>query len=74
MWVKNTKGKQDAALTFALGGCVLVATKVLFGGTDLLWGPVHFVVAPIDAASIAAVLTPTLGAYVARRHSERASG
>jgi hypothetical protein len=68
-WMKNTDGERDAILTMAFIGFIVVLIKVLLsgvviGGKDLSLGS-------IDAATIGAVLAPTLGAYVARRYTDR---
>lgn len=69
-WIKNTSGKPDAMLTFACGGFVVVMFKVLFDGVSITLGghPIGF--GTIDASSIAAVLTPILGAYVGRKWTD----
>lgn len=68
LWIKNTRGKKDAMLTFATLGFALVVTKILFGGNEFHLWTQKLVINPIDASTIAAILTPTLGAYVARQH------
>lgn len=74
LWIKNTSGKPDAMLTFAVAGLGVVLTKFLMTGISLTFGghPMDF--GTIDGTSIAAILTPTLGAYVARRHTDRKYG
>jgi NhaP-type Na+/H+ or K+/H+ antiporter len=70
IWIKNSKGNRDAMLTFAFIGFLVCMIKVLFGGThQVLFGyPIDLT--PIDAATIGAILTPTLGAYTARRWND----
>lgn len=63
--LKNAKGNPDAMLTLAVATLAVVLAKVLAAG--LVVGPVTIGPAP-DALSIGALLTPTLGAYVARRN------
>ena len=46
---------------------LVVMVKVLLGGSSLSLGTFAFSFGTIDSFSIAALLTPTLGAYVARR-------
>ncbi len=58
-WLKNSRGKPDAMLTFSAATLAVVLGKVVFGG--------------LDAGTIGALLTPTLGAYVGRRWMERES-
>lgn len=66
-WMKNTEGKADAVLTMSVIGFVVVLLKVLF--SDVTIGDWTF--GTIDAGTVAAILTPTLGAYVARRYTDR---
>lgn len=69
-WLKDTNGSQSASLTFAALAFVVCLFKFLVSGCSVnLWK--HDISGgQVDAASIAALLAPTLGAYVARRHSE----
>lgn len=73
-WINNTKGRPDAMLSLALVGFVVATARFLLGGVDITFAGHAIKVAASDAASIAAILTPTLGAYVARRHSETKYG
>jgi len=70
IWIKNTKGNKDAILTFATVGFLVCMVKVLFGGSvfEVYGYTLNFGV--IDATTIGAILTPTLGAYVARRWND----
>jgi hypothetical protein len=71
LWIKNTDGERDAVLTMALLGFIIVLVKVLLAGVVLTWSETRtFTFGTIDAATIAAVLAPTLGAYVARRYTD----
>lgn len=63
--LKNAKGSPDAMLTVAVITLGVVLVKMLAAG--LVVGSVTIGPAP-DALSIGALLTPTLGAYVARRN------
>lgn len=71
IWIKNTDGKPDAVLTLTLWGFIVVIVKVLLAGTVLTLKSISYKMGDIDAATIAAVLTPTLGAYVGRRYTDR---
>jgi|HubBroStandDraft_2_1064218.scaffolds.fasta_scaffold356608_2 hypothetical protein len=72
VWFKNSKGKPDAMLTFAILAFAISALKFLASGLVLeLVAGKTVNLGTVDAASIAALLTPTLGAYVARRHSDQ---
>lgn len=66
----NSDGKKDAMLTFAVASFFIVCLKVLFGGMSVTIHDHPFSIGTIDASVIAAMLTPTLGAYVARRHTD----
>jgi len=70
-WIKNTDGKKDAVLTMTLIGFLTVLVKVLFAGAVFDLGVRTVSVGTIDASTVAAILTPTLGAYVARRYTEQ---
>lgn len=73
-WVRNTKGRPDAMLTFAVVSFGVVLAKFIISGASISVSghDIHF--GSVDAASIAALLTPTFGAYVARRHSDTKYG
>lgn len=70
MWLKNSKGKRDAMLTISMIGFIVVILKVLLNGSTVQVGSFQYSFGLIDAGMIAAILTPTLGAYVARKHSD----
>jgi hypothetical protein len=69
IWVKNSDGKPDTMLSFALVAFGLVCVKVLLGGIPFVIGGQSYTMVPIDAATIGALLTPTLTAYVVRRYT-----
>jgi len=71
MWIKNTDGKKDAVLTMATLGFAVVLIKVLLGGSHFHIGNQEVVIGVIDGSVIGALLTPTLGAYVARRYTDK---
>ena len=79
MLLKNTAGKPDAILTMSVAAMVIVLLKVLLGGFSvtledtLVVDGVKTVISfgAIDGTVIGALLTPTLGAYVARRYTEQ---
>lgn len=70
-WIKNTSGYPDAMLTFAVLAFIVVIVKVMLLGIAFTFNDQTINLGTIDAAVIAAMLTPTLGAYCARRHTER---
>lgn len=57
-------------LTVAIVSLVVVLGKVLFSGVVLTLAGQSVTFGTIDAMSIAAILTPTLSAYVARKYSD----
>lgn len=65
-WMDNSAGKPDAMLT--LGAISLGVVLVKFFIADISVGPLVF--GQLDGMVIAAILTPTLGAYVARRYTD----
>ncbi len=71
LWIKNTVGKPDAVLTLTLIGFIIVMLKLLIAGSSLTISGNTYTAGTIDASVIAAVLTPTLGAYVARRYTDK---
>jgi len=70
-WIKNTSGHPDAILTLTLMGFVVVIIKLLLAGSTLIFNDNTYSFGDIGAAEIAAVLTPTLGAYVSRRYTDK---
>lgn len=71
LWVENSDGKKDTMLSFAVIAMAVVVIKVLFGGVNFKFGEDVYSLLPIDAATIGALLTPTLTAYVARRYTDK---
>ena len=68
-WV-YTDDRRDSGLSFAVWGCALVA--VLLVG-ERVAAALGYATPTLDAAVIGAILVPTLGAYVARRATDRAN-
>lgn len=71
IWIRNTDGKSDAVLTMTLWSLVVVLVKLVFSGFTLSFGGWSVGAGAIDAGIIGALLSPTLGAYVARRYTDR---
>ena len=63
IWLHNSRGRPDALLTFSAGAVAVVLLKVLAHG--VVANGITF--GSIDAGTIGALLTPTLGAYTAKR-------
>ncbi len=65
--LENSDGKKDAMLTMAAAGFAMILLKLLLSGAAI--GSVSF--GELDAGIVAALLTPTLGSYVARRYTDQ---
>lgn len=65
-WLSNSDGKPDAVLTMSVVTLGVVLFKFLL--SEMSFGPIVF--GQIDGGTIAALLTPTLGAYCARRWTD----
>jgi hypothetical protein len=69
LWIKNTDGKPDAVLTFALMSVVTVLFKLLLAGLVVSYKTYFtWTITVPDAATIGAVFLPTLGAYVSNKY------
>lgn len=68
-WTKNGDGRPDPVLTMTWIGFVVIMVRVLVGGVNVVIAGHTLSVSPVDSGVIAAILTPTLGAYVANRYS-----
>jgi small neutral amino acid transporter SnatA (MarC family) len=71
MWIKNTEGRRDSALTFSAIAFAVVLLKVLLGGTELTLLGWSLTVQPIGADVVAALLGCTMGTYAVRRYTDR---
>lgn len=69
MLLKDTAGQKSLTATLSVVTFVVVMIKVLFGGGSIKYDDYSFSFGTIDAASIAALLGATLGAYSFRRHT-----
>lgn len=65
-WLKNSQGNEDSMLTLGVVSLAVVLLKFFL--SEMSFGPVVF--GNLDGAVVAAILTPTLGAYVARRYTD----
>ncbi len=66
-WLKNTDGKPDAVLTFSAVSLAVILVKFIF--SEITIGPLAM--GNLDAGVIAAILTPCLGSYCARRYTDK---
>ena len=71
VWFENAEGEPDTMLSFAIVAFAIVCFKVLFGGMTFHIGTQVFALSTIDPTMVGALLTPTLGAYVIRRYTDR---
>lgn len=70
-WMKNTDGRPDAVLTMTFVGFIVVVVKILLGGATIEYDGTKYSFGELDAAVVGALLTPTLGSYVARRWTDK---
>lgn len=68
--LRNSEGKRDAVLTMTVVGFAVILVKFLLSGVSI--GSIDF--GDLDAGIVAALLTPTLGSYVARRWTDAKHG
>jgi len=71
IWFENAEGKPDTMLSFAIVAFAIVCFKVIFGGTSFHIGAQILTISTIDPGMVGALLTPTLGAYVIRRYTDK---
>lgn len=67
MFIRDTSGNKSLTATIAVIGFTVVMLKVLLNGGSI--GSLSF--GTIDSMSIAAILGPTLGTYMARRWGQQ---
>ena len=74
MWMmKNSSGKKDAMLSFAVGGFVITAIAVILSFIETITiASYTFKTRPPDVALITVFLSSTLIAYVTRRNKKDA--
>jgi hypothetical protein len=65
-WIKNSAGNPDAMLTLGVVSLGVVLLKFFL--SEMSFGTVVF--GQLDGMVVASILTPTLGAYVARRFTD----
>jgi hypothetical protein len=71
MYLKNTTGKPDAVLTMAVVAFAVIMFRVLFAGMKFNFSGNMLEFSSIDAGLVGTILTSTLGAYVARRYTDK---
>jgi hypothetical protein len=71
VWIKDAEGKPNCMLSFSVVAFAIVVFKVIMGGLTITLGAQTLTFSLIDASTIAALLTPTLTAYVARKYTDK---
>ena len=72
MWIKNTDGKEDSMLTFALIAFMVVTINILLATfANISVGEVKLGLKSMDAAAMTAYLSVSFTAYVSRRWTDR---
>lgn len=67
---KNSSGQPDAMLTASVFALAAALAKFIAAGSVLVVAGHSLSVGPCDAMSIGALLGPTFGAYVMRKHTD----
>lgn len=70
IWLRNSEGKPDAVLTMTVMVLVVILIKLLFAEVSVEIGDHMVKLGTMDAGVVASLLTPTLGAYVMRKHTD----
>ena len=68
-WFKNGDGKEDAVLSMTWLGFLVIITRVAVGGLTINAFGQSLAFPQVDSGLVAAILTPTLGAYVAHQYN-----
>ena len=72
MWVKNTSGKDDAMLTFAVISFAVVTLNLLLSTfANIETSNFSITFNALDSGSMTAYLAATFGAYVTRRWTDK---
>lgn len=72
--IKNSKGQKDGVFTMAVVGFGFCVVKMFLVGVTLQIAGQEVNFGTIDGSTIAAILTPTLGAYVGRKYTQEKYG
>ena len=68
MLMNDSNGNKSWTHTMSVIAFFIVMLKVLFDGVTVTFGTFTYSFGMIDSFSIAAILGPTVGAYVVRHH------
>lgn len=74
MMLKDSKGNKSLTATLSIVGFIIVMLKFLLSGAQIDVAGFSYSFGTIDSLSIAAILTPILGTYAYRRHTEAVHG
>lgn len=66
-WIKNSKSKPDAMLTFAFVAFIVVLLKYVVSDSSLVIKDFNVNFDDFDSGAATVLLTATLGSYVGRR-------
>lgn len=69
--IKDTDGNPSWTATFSLWMVLAVVIRFLLSGIGITIGTTTLTAGVLDGGLVAAVLTPTLGAYLGRRWTDR---
>lgn len=70
-WIKNTRGKPDAALTFAVISFLIVTVNVLLSTFGTISCGEHIIqFAALDSGTMAVYLGATFSTYIGRRWTD----
>ena len=69
-WIKNTEGKPSASLTLVMVAFTVVMAWMV---VSIFVNPFGIQTVPFNASDAMIVLTPLLGLYFGRRHTEKNS-
>jgi len=68
-WFQNGDGHADPVLTMAWVGFIVIIFRVLVSGLKIHVFNQSLEFSPVDSGLVAALLTPTLGAYVGNHYN-----
>jgi len=72
MWIKNTEGKKDAMLTFAVISFIAVTLNIILASIgQISFGDTIIAFAALDSTTMGVYLAATFTAYVTRRLTDR---
>ena len=70
LWVRGPDNEASVTLSFMVASFLIVAFKLVFGGSEVALPYFKWVVQPIDAATLTGFLAVTFGSYVGRKYTD----